>query len=171
MSKKQQKVEEPVEPVEEEPKEPEVDYFEGFMLRPEELKNLWEAEDQHESLMAKLKQMVDEQVEKDSAFNDFNQFENRYEPAELKLLAGLYFYNIAFVIEDLEIPEKAFSNEEGEIMGYDWETAAFAVEALFKTMDFREDTDMDVKSLAETRQQSLRQDMTEHAYEGRLSVD
>ena len=51
--------------------------------------------------MEVLRKLIEAKCEEQTDFNAYNEFENKFEPAELKLLSSLYFYNLDFIVNDL----------------------------------------------------------------------
>ena len=94
--------------------------FQSYLIRPEMVEAVWEAQNVNQVVQKILKDFIEEYSEESGVdFKSWNEFENRFESSELKWISDFVIRNLIFVKKDLEMGD----NESiAHVMNCLWQT-------------------------------------------------
>jgi hypothetical protein len=74
-----------------------------FVLTEDDIDSVWNAENSNAAVQAALHRYFEKLSDKGQKVQDYNEFENRYEPGELKFIANYILSNLCFLKTELGI--------------------------------------------------------------------
>lgn len=74
-----------------------------FVLNEDDIDYVWNAENPNVAVQVALHRYFEKLSDKGQKVQDYNEFENRYEPGELKFIANFILSNLCFLRTELGI--------------------------------------------------------------------
>ena len=136
---------------------PEEEVYAECVLFPSHISQVWESEQPNQAVQQHLLNYIDRISQThDRKYQDWDEFENRYEPSELKWLADFELHNLIFLKETLKLEDDVIVTE--------------TLDVLWRTLDlFSSDTEL--KDAAAFRFNKLREGLTGLFAEKKLNKD